>query len=129
MSEILTHYKKHQLEWKLSLSSLFVMLSSRLLNNMNFFFVWRFLGHCYTYGGKILEDTAITATYIDLLNSIVVDECYMVERDCERVKKHKLCKSCYETRFFADRAVIVAILNSLDILLFRSLIRYTVNNC
>ena len=34
----------------------------------------------------------------------------------------KLYKSWYETLFFADRAVIAAILNSLDILLFRSII-------
>ena len=40
----------------------------------------------------------------------------------------KLCKSWYETRYFADRAVIAAILNSLDILLFRSVIRYTADN-
>ena len=41
----------------------------------------------------------------------------------------KLYKSWYETLFFADRAVIAAILNSLDILLFRSVIRYTAYNC
>ena len=41
----------------------------------------------------------------------------------------KLYKSWYETLFFADRAVIAAILNSLDILLFRSVIRYTADNC
>ena len=41
----------------------------------------------------------------------------------------KLYKSGYETLFFADRAVIAAILNSLDILLFRSVIRYTADNC
>ena len=59
--------------------------------------------------GEILEDTAITATYIDLLNSAVVDGRFVVKRDCERVEKLKLCKSWYETRFFADRAVIAAI--------------------
>ena len=41
----------------------------------------------------------------------------------------KFYKSWYETLFFADRAVIAAILNSLDILLFRSVIRYTADNC
>ena len=41
----------------------------------------------------------------------------------------KLYKSWYETFFFADRAVIASILNSLDILLFRSVIRYTADNC
>ena len=41
----------------------------------------------------------------------------------------KLYKSWYETFFFADRAVIAGILNSLDILLFRSVIRYTADNC
>ena len=34
----------------------------------------------------------------------------------------KLYMSWYETLFFADRAVIAAILNSLDILLFRSVV-------
>ena len=38
----------------------------------------------------------------------------------------KLYKSWYETLFFADRAVIAAIF---DILLFRSVIRYTADNC
>ena len=37
--------------------------------------------------GEILEDTAITATYIDLLNSTVVDGWFMVKRDCERIEK------------------------------------------
>ena len=41
----------------------------------------------------------------------------------------KFCKSWYGTRFIADRAVIAAILNSLEILLFRSVIRYTADNC
>ena len=41
----------------------------------------------------------------------------------------KLYKSWYETLFFTDRAVIAAILNSLDILLFQSVIRYTADNC
>ena len=41
----------------------------------------------------------------------------------------KLCKSWYETLFFADRVVIAAILNSLEILSFRSVIRYTADNC
>ena len=41
----------------------------------------------------------------------------------------KLYKSWYETLFFADRAVIAAILNYLHILLFRSVIRYTADNC
>ena len=41
----------------------------------------------------------------------------------------KLCKSWYETLFFADRVVIAAKLNSLEILLFRSVIRYTADNC
>ena len=41
----------------------------------------------------------------------------------------KLYKLWYETLFFADRAVIAAILNSLNILLFRSIIRYTADNC
>ena len=41
----------------------------------------------------------------------------------------KLYMSWYETLFFADRAVIAAILNSLDILLFRSVIRYTADKC
>ena len=41
----------------------------------------------------------------------------------------KLYKSWYETLFFADRAVIAGILNSLDILLFRSVIRYIADNC
>ena len=41
----------------------------------------------------------------------------------------KLCKSWYETRFFADRAVIAALLNSLNILLFWSVIRCTADNC
>ena len=41
----------------------------------------------------------------------------------------KLYKSWYETLFFADRAVIAGILNSLDILLFWSVIRYTAVNC
>ena len=36
----------------------------------------------------------------------------------------KLYKSWCEILFFTDRAVIAAILNSLDILLFRSVIRY-----
>ena len=41
----------------------------------------------------------------------------------------QLYKSWYETLFFADRAVIAAVLNSRDILLFRSVIRYTADNC
>ena len=41
----------------------------------------------------------------------------------------KLYNSWYETLFFADRAVIAAILNSLDILLFRSIIRHTADTC
>ena len=41
----------------------------------------------------------------------------------------KLYKSWYETFFFADRAVIAAILNSFDILFFRSVIRYTAEKC
>ena len=41
----------------------------------------------------------------------------------------KLYKSWYETLFFADRAVIAAVLNSRDILLFRRVIRYTADNC
>ena len=41
----------------------------------------------------------------------------------------KLYKSWYETLFYADRAVIATILNSLDILLFRSVTRYTADNC
>ena len=41
----------------------------------------------------------------------------------------KLGKSWYETRLFEDQALIAALLNSLDILLFRSVIRYTADNC
>ena len=37
--------------------------------------------------GEILEDTAITATCIDLLNSTVVDGWFMVRRGCKRVEK------------------------------------------
>ena len=34
-----------------------------------------------------MEDTAISATKIDLLNATVVDGWFMVKRDCERVEK------------------------------------------
>ena len=89
MSEILTDYKKRELEWKLSLSTEFPLryVKQQAAQQYEFLFCVEIPWPLLRLWGEILEDTAIKATYLDLLNSTVVDGWFMVKRGCERVEK------------------------------------------
>ena len=89
MSEMLAHNKKRGLEWKLSLSTEFPLryVKQQVAQKYEFLFCVEIPWPLLRSWGEILEDTAISATYIDLLNSTVADGSFMVKRDCERVEK------------------------------------------
>ena len=85
MSEILTQYKKRELEWKLSVTTEFPLryVKQQLSQQYEFPFCVEIPWPLLRLWCDILEDTAITATYIDLFNSTVVDGWFMVRRGCE----------------------------------------------
>ena len=89
MSEILTEHNKRNLERKLTLSTEFPLryVNQQAAQQYEFLFCveipWPML-HAWS---ELLEDTCVRATYIDLLNSTIVDGWFIVKRDCERIEK------------------------------------------
>lgn len=69
MSEILTDYKKRELEWKLSLSTEFPLryVKQQAAQQYEFLFCVEIPWPLLRLWGEILEDTAIKATYLKVV--------------------------------------------------------------
>ena len=96
MSDILADYKKRQLEWTLKLSTECPphYVKQQVAQELEFLFCIETLWPLLRLWKELLDSPSVKATYIDFLNSTVVDGWFIIRRDCDRVEK-LLSKKAY----------------------------------
>ena len=103
MSDILADYKKRQLEWTLKLSTECPphYVKQQVAQELEFLFCIETLWPLLRLWKELLDSPSVKATYIDFLNSTVVDGWFIIRRDCDRVRVEKLLsKKAYGSKSY-----------------------------
>ena len=84
MSDILENYKKQSLEWKLKVGTDYPLhyVKQQASQKHEFLLYVEIPWPLLHLRNELLEGTAVTVSYIDLLNSTVVDGWFTTKRGC-----------------------------------------------